>query len=78
LLKAGFLDSDPLRVHDWQDHNGYHQAFSERAKSAARARWQKERTKGKEIDLPYRLTGGTLVILEPCRPNSQRNREASC
>jgi len=43
LLKAGFLDSKPLRIHAWQEHNSYHQVFSERAKKAAAARWAKER-----------------------------------
>lgn len=39
LLQACFMDSDPLRIHDWQDHNGYHVTFSKRAKKAAKARW---------------------------------------
>lgn len=49
LLQAGFLDEKPLRIHDWHDHNGYHTVFAERAKRAAEARWQKERSKEKEI-----------------------------
>lgn len=47
LLQAGFLDRDPLRIHDWHDHNGYHVVFADRAKKAAAARWQKERSKEK-------------------------------
>ena len=39
LLKAGFLDSDPLRIHDWQEHNAYHHAYSQKARKAANARW---------------------------------------
>jgi uncharacterized phage protein (TIGR02220 family) len=48
LLQAGFMDSD-RKIHDWADHNGYHQGFSDRARAAAKARWdkQKERTKEK-------------------------------
>ncbi len=54
LLQAGFADADPLRIHDWQDYNGYHLSYSERAKKAATVRWQKERTKEKDTD----KTGG--------------------
>ncbi len=50
LIQAGFADANPLRIHDWQDYNGYHQAYSERAKKAATVRWQKERTKEKETE----------------------------
>lgn len=41
LLKAGFLDSNPLRIHGWDEHNQYHKTFADRAKKAAAARWQK-------------------------------------
>lgn len=41
MLRVGFLDSDPLRIHDWVDHNSYHTAYSERGKKGARARWDK-------------------------------------
>jgi hypothetical protein len=50
LLQAGFADANPLRIHDWQDFNGYHLAYSARAKNAATVRWQKERTKEKETE----------------------------
>jgi hypothetical protein len=40
LLKAGFIDEDPIRIHGWDDHNGYHKTFSERASKAAAARWK--------------------------------------
>ena len=46
LLGAGFLDQDG-KIHGWQEHNGYHSAYSDRAKVAANARWDKERGKGK-------------------------------
>jgi hypothetical protein len=56
LLQAGFMDHDPLRIHDWLQWNWYHQAFAERAKRAAAARWQKEKgkEKGTETDLEER------------------------
>lgn len=41
LKSSGYVDSDGL-IHDWQEHNGYHKAFSERGKAAASARWAKE------------------------------------
>ncbi len=43
LLQAGFADLDPLRIHDWADFNAFHLVFSQRAKNAATARWQKEK-----------------------------------
>jgi hypothetical protein len=47
LLEVGFLDSNG-KIHDWEQHNGYHQAFSERAKAAAAARWGKKEKKQKK------------------------------
>jgi hypothetical protein len=49
LLGAGFLD-DSGKIHDWEEHNGYHKAFSERAKHAAKARWETANSKDKEKD----------------------------
>lgn len=48
LQQAGFMDG--LKIHDWNDHNSYHQTYSDRAKKAALARWEKTRQdkKGKE------------------------------
>lgn len=48
LLKAGFMDEKPLRIHDWHEYNGILDFFSKRAKKAADARWEKERSKEKE------------------------------
>ena len=48
LLQAGFMDADPLRIHNWAEHNGYHKVFAERARNAAKARWQKESSKEKD------------------------------
>lgn len=45
LIEAGFLDPDPLRIHDWSEYNGFHAVFSARAKKAAAARWKKESSK---------------------------------
>lgn len=42
LLEARYMDNDPLRVHDWEEHNGYHSTFAKRAKTAAKARWDKD------------------------------------
>lgn len=48
LQQAGFLDG--MSIHDWHDHNSYHEKFAERARKAAHARWEKEGQdkKGKE------------------------------
>lgn len=43
MLQAGFLESEPLRIHGWEEHNSYHSTFAERAKKAAEARWAKSR-----------------------------------
>lgn len=42
MLDACFMDKDQC-LHDWDEHNGYHAAFAERAKIAADARWDKTR-----------------------------------
>ena len=42
LKDCGFVDKNGM-IHDWQEHNGYHKTFSERAKTAAEARWKQER-----------------------------------
>ena len=31
-------------IHDWNEHNGYHERYAERAKKAAAARWSKEKS----------------------------------
>jgi len=71
LRDVGFLDSDG-KIHDWEQHNGYHQAFSERAKAAAAARWSKkekkqkkeeidtEKDKEKETSIASRMLGACL------------------
>lgn len=49
LQQSGFMDE--MKVHDWQEYNGYHRAFAERAKKAAAARWKgvsKTERKGEE------------------------------
>lgn len=47
LLQAGFLDEEG-KIHDWEEHNGYHKAYADRAKKAAEARWEKEKNQKKE------------------------------
>lgn len=40
LQQASFFDG--MKVHGWAEHNGYHKVFADRAKNAAKARWDKE------------------------------------
>lgn len=48
LKACGFVDEDG-RLHDWEEHNGFHSTFSKRAKAAATARWsKKEKNQKKE------------------------------
>lgn len=42
MQRAGFLEG--MKIHDWQEHNGYHEVFATRAKAAAEARWKKEKS----------------------------------
>lgn len=49
LLEAGFMDRDPVRIHDWAEYNSYHNAYAERARKAANARWQRESSKEKDL-----------------------------
>ena len=49
LKDCGFVDSEG-KIHDWEEHNGFHSTFSKRAKKAADARWaKKEKKQKKEI-----------------------------
>src|ERR1035437_25626 len=43
LKDCGFVDKNGM-IHDWEEHNGYHKTFSDRAKKAADARWGKGET----------------------------------
>ena len=38
LLDAGFMDTCGI-LHDWNEHNGYHASYANRARRAAKARW---------------------------------------
>lgn len=60
MLQAGFLESDPLRIHDWDEHNGYHSTFADRAKKAADARWSKTREQ-KDKTVPERKGKETSI-----------------
>lgn len=39
LFDAGFLDRDPLRIHDWEERQAFHAHIAARARHAAQARW---------------------------------------
>ena len=39
LKDEGFVTPEGY-IHDWEEHEGYHQVFSDRAKTAADARWE--------------------------------------
>lgn len=48
MLDCGFLDPNPLRIHDWKEYNGFHAVFSARAKKAAQARWSGQKKEPKK------------------------------
>lgn len=52
LLDVGFMDADPLAIHDWHEHNGYHKSYAERASKAAAARWNKPPSDSPELKVP--------------------------
>ena len=43
LKDCGFIDENGF-LHDWKEHNGYHDKFASRARNAALARWSKEKS----------------------------------
>jgi len=55
LLDAGFMDDDPLRIHHWEKHNGYHVSYAERAKRAALARWAKPPSPTPPLKVPDKI-----------------------
>lgn len=62
MLDAGFLD-EVGTLHNWDTRNGYHAAYSDRAKKAAAARWRgKEKLKGKEIERKGKETSNATSI----------------
>lgn len=71
LLRAGFLDADG-KIHDWEEHNGYHKTYSERAKKAAEVRWLKakqsspkgEEKTEKDIDKERSIAASMLEALK--------------
>lgn len=44
LKDCGFIEENGL-IHSWCEHNGFHKSFSERAKTAAKARWDKQKNR---------------------------------
>lgn len=46
LHQSGFMEDNC--IHDWDQHNGFHSKFSQRAKKAADSRWKKEKNQKKE------------------------------
>jgi hypothetical protein len=72
LLRAGFLDANGM-IHGWEEHNGYHKTYSERAKKAAAARWSKEKPssskdeekkRDKDIDIEASIASSMLEALK--------------
>lgn len=44
LKDCGWMDLD-MKIHDWEEHNGFHRKFAARASTAATMRWEKEKEK---------------------------------
>lgn len=65
LVAAGFLDPD-LCIHDWKDHNGYHETFSARAKKAAVARWKGKGKDMKGKDKKRKEASNASAMLQAC------------
>lgn len=78
MLQAGFMDDNPLRIHDWAEYNSYHATFHERAKKAAAARWSKQslptplsEKRGEETSIAC----GMLEASPPRKPGRERRRK---
>lgn len=39
FISSGYMDENPLRIHEWEKHNAYHEVYAARAKKAAEAMW---------------------------------------
>lgn len=79
LLQAGFIDSD-RKIHDWAEHNAYHQVFAQRASKAAKVKWEKERTKEKEMkgeEMKGKETSSATSIDKHCFKQPQAMLQAS-
>jgi len=72
LLDAGFMDACGT-LHDWDEHNGYHTSFANRAKLAAKTRWQAhlpphpypDKDKDKDRDRETSIASSMLVASTP-------------
>ena len=47
LITVGFMDAGGT-LHDWAEHNAFHFTFAERAKKAAKTRWDRVRKKKRD------------------------------
>lgn len=67
LKSCGFMSNEGL-IHDWDEHNGYHQKFSDRAKTAANARWSKgpPHTPPNEIESGKRTVDSKHCLKHAC------------
>lgn len=73
LHSAGFMD-ETNRIHDWQEHNSYHETYANRAKAAAAARWKNKKektpkTKDKDSDKDKELIR-RQALLEACNKHA--------
>lgn len=73
LHQSGFMVD--MSIHDWEEHNAFHQKFSDRAKKAAEARWakspspqtplpEKEMEREREQALTKQCLSNPLAVLE--------------
>jgi hypothetical protein len=63
LHDVGFMDTQN-RIHDWNEHNGFHAENSKRAKRAANERWKK-RDNSKE-----KCSSNAQAMLKQCTSNA--------
>ncbi len=72
LHHAGFFVDN--KIHQWDEHNSYHKAFSEKAKLAAEARWAKHNEKKRLKE----ETSNASSIPSPARAESPDEVVAYC
>jgi hypothetical protein len=76
MLTVGFLEQTPdgLIVHDWQDHAGHFAAYHERAKMAAKQRWNGHQRASSIA--PSNAKRGGQALLEHVTNDASRNAPA--
>lgn len=70
LLQAGFMGEN-MHLHDWKEHNSYHEVYSKRAEKAASARWGKPSEDKKGNERKGKEGSNATSMLQACYKHSE-------